>query len=75
MSTNEKSEKIEYYRLDHESRITRLETTIENMNQTLIRIENKIDKLDSRIWSNFYWTIASFAAILLLIAHGFKWII
>jgi hypothetical protein len=63
-----------YIHYDHESRIVRLETTIENINQTLIRIETKTDKLSSRIWANFYWTIGGFASILYVLAHGFHWI-
>lgn len=78
MNKNETTEKVDYYRLDHESRITRVETTVENINDTLKRLENKIDDgfktVSNRLWSNFYWMIGGFGSILLLIAHGFKWI-
>lgn len=68
-----------------EGRIVRLEVTIENINASLMRIENKInifdndmkihfDKINSRFWTNFYWMVGANAAILLVMAHGFKWI-
>lgn len=110
---------------NHETRLTRVETVIENINASLIRLESKIDNLDkkfeskfdyldkkidskfdyldkkidskfefldkkidfgfeklnSRIWTNFYWGLAgfasiygSFAGILMVMAHGFKWL-
>ena len=34
---------------DYESRITRLEVTNENINATLLRIEKKIEDLDTKI--------------------------
>ncbi len=57
-----------------ESRLTRLEVVIENINASLNRIENKMDKIEQRLWSNFYWMVGANAAILLVMAHGFKWI-
>ena len=70
---------------DHESRITRLEVTIENINQTLIRVENRLEHLENkiddgfkslnnRIWNNFYWMVAGFGSVLTLIAHSLHWI-
>lgn len=62
---------------DHGTRIARLETTIENINQTLIEIKSDMksgfDKLNSRMWMNFYWSVGAAAAILLVMAHGFHW--
>ena len=66
---------------NHESRITRLEVTIENINQTLAsinrnleHIDAKIEKLNDRLWTNFFWMIGGFASILAVIAHAFHWI-
>jgi molecular chaperone GrpE (heat shock protein) len=83
MTVHNKNDAIINY--DHGTRIARLETTIDNINQTLIRIEKKLDnledktengfnKINNRIWINFYWTIGGFATILAIMAHGFKWI-
>ncbi len=40
-------------------------------------IENKIEKIDSKIESNFKWLlsfmISGFVGVLGLMAHGFKW--
>ncbi len=73
---------------DHGERITRLETTIDNINQTLIRLENKmdqgfkevnvkIDKINDRLWSNFLWLLSAmflFSGILCsVMAKGFDW--
>jgi len=77
------------YRLEDgepmETRIALLEQTCSTICQTLIRLENKIDKLDhkmdagfsqlnGRIWANFYWGISGFAGVLGLLAHVMKWI-
>lgn len=75
----------DFIHYDHESRIVRLETTIENINQTLIRMEkrfdgidNKLDKLDSRIWFVFCFLLTTmlggFTALLGVMAHGFHWL-
>ncbi len=65
-----------------------LETTIDNINQTLIRLENKmdqgfkevnvkIDKINDRLWSNFLWLLSAmflFSGILCsVMAKGFDW--
>jgi hypothetical protein len=44
------------------------------IDQRLDRIEDKIDKLNSRIWTNFYWMLGAFAALLGVMAHGFRWL-
>lgn len=70
---------------DHENRITRLEVVIENIAQTLSRLEGKIDGLDSdmkqgfkdinnRLWTNFFWMVGGFAGVLGIVAHAMKWI-
>ncbi len=42
--------KTTYPNNNHESRITRLEVTIENINETLVRFEKRFDKIDNRMW-------------------------
>ena len=67
------------------TRIAVLENTISHINETLIRIENtiignhqelrqEVKKLDNRIWSNFYWAIGGFAAILGMLAKLLRWV-
>lgn len=59
---------------NHESRIIRLEENNENIKETLNRLEKTLNKLDNRMWMNFYWMIGGFASVLIIIAHGFHWI-
>ncbi len=68
---------------DHESRITRLECTIENINATLGRFEKRFDKIDDQLVAikaesstQFRWVIGiivtSFIApIILKLLHWF----
>jgi hypothetical protein len=69
---------------DARTRVAVLETNEKNIRETLIRIEQKIDKMDNRIWGNFYWTLAGFGSLSMLMvggfsglfammAHGFRW--
>lgn len=64
----------QYTHIDHESRIIRVETVIESINQSLIRLENKIDKIDNRLWQVMFWTIAGFIGILGVLAKVFHWL-
>jgi hypothetical protein len=63
---------------DHENRITRLEVVVENINQSLIRIERTMEQgfkdVNNRLWTNFFWMVGGFAGVLGLIAHALKWI-
>lgn len=62
---------------DHESRITRLEVIIENINHTLIRLDKRMDVIEKDIKDNFKWTITTmigFALVLCgIMARGFHW--
>ncbi len=71
--------------IDYEHRTTRLESAIENINSTLIRIEKRLDSMDQKIDSNFKFMIrmifanyvlmiAGFAGTLTIMAKGFHWI-
>ncbi len=49
---------------DHESRIVRLEVLVETIGMTLVRIENRLDRMDEKIelirkesWSQFRWLL------------------
>lgn len=83
MSKEEKNSS--YIHQDHESRITRLEVVIENINSTLARMDKRLDSIETkmdegfrsvnnRIWNNFYWMVAGFASILATIAHAQHWL-
>jgi hypothetical protein len=32
------------------------------------------DKINSRMWTNFYWVMGAIGGLFLMMAHGFKWI-
>ncbi len=61
-----------------ETRVALLEQSIGFINQTLIRIEKRLDSMDSKFESkidrNFYWTLGAFAAMFGIMAHGFGWV-
>ena len=68
----------------NDERIAVLETNVNHTQETLLRIERTIEtmniKMDegfksvnSRIWTNFYWTLAAITALGAVMAHGFKW--
>lgn len=68
-----------------DTRIALLEQSISHINETMTRLEIKMDRLDSkledgfkgvngRIWANFYWGVAGFSSVLGLIAHALRWI-
>jgi hypothetical protein len=68
-----------------DTRIALLEQSINNINDTLIRFEKRFDKLeekidtgfskiDSRMWKNFYWTIAGFVGTWGMLAHVLHWV-
>ncbi len=68
--------------LNHESRITRLETVIENINSTLNRLDTDMKTgfrdVNNRLWSVFLWMMAtlmtSTVGLASLIAHTQHWI-
>ena len=37
-------------------------------------LDIKIDSLNNRLWTNFFWMIGGFASTLAIIAHAFHWI-
>ncbi len=68
-----------------ETRIAVLENTMLHIHETLERLDKRMtslemnmnqrfDKLDSRLWQNFYWMIGGFTAIIGLIAKLQHWI-
>jgi hypothetical protein len=77
------AEKIHQHNSD-QTRIALLEQSIGTINQTLIRIENRLDGIDKEMKSNFLWTLGmmiglSGAGLSMIIglgaitAHGFHW--
>lgn len=65
-------------------RLALLEQSIGHIGETLQRIEGrlnqiegKIDKFDSRLWTNFYWLLGTIftvsAGLAGIMAQGFKW--
>lgn len=73
-SAEKELSKINY---EHESRIVRLEVVIENINQTLTRMDKRLDTIEKDAKDNFKWmvsTMIGFAVILCgIMAKGFHW--
>lgn len=72
-------------RMSNEERIAILETTIININSTLLDIKqdirhmsdkmgNKFDAVENRLWSNFLWLMGMMIGLAGLIAHTQHWI-
>ena len=74
--------------MKNDIKIALLDQSIITINETLKRIEGKIDKLDSkidhcyqslnlRLWNNFLWLvgfgIALYGSLFAVIAHALKW--
>lgn len=61
-----------------DTRVALLEMSISHINETLIRFEKKIDKIDDKIDSRFFWLlglqISSFVGLLATIAKSVHWI-
>lgn len=76
MTVHNKNDAIINY--DHGTRIARLETTIENINQTLIELKSDMKagfkEVQSRLWQLVFFIFALSGTILGVMAHGFKWI-
>lgn len=77
--------KIDSIENNHESRITRLEVTIENINQTLIRFDKRFDdledkfeshfnKLDNRMWQMMLFMFSGFGSTLFILAKIKGWV-
>jgi len=72
-------------RMNNPERIAILETTILNINATLLdlrqdmkrgfdKIDTKFDALHNRLWSNFLWLMGMIIGLAGLIAHTQHWI-
>lgn len=61
-----------------ETRIALLEQSTGHIAQTLLRIESRLDRIESEVKSDFKWllgTMILFSGVLLAtMAHGFHWI-
>ena len=63
--------------MKEETRIALLEQSIGHINETLLRLESKIDKLDGKLDSRFIWLITmgigAFAGLFGMMAHAMHW--
>lgn len=64
-----------------DTRVALLEMSISNINDTLGRIEHRLDKMDDKIdgvrkemKSDFRWILAFIVGLAGVMAHGFHWI-
>lgn len=71
--THDEEVKLNKYDLYFESRITKVETSIDNINQTMSRMELHLDKLDSKIDTNFKWLLGIIVGLVTIMAKGFHW--
>jgi hypothetical protein len=72
------------YKSTNDTRIAVLENTSNHIIETLNRIDRRLekleekmdkgfDKINTRLWTNFYFLLSAIAGLGLLMAHGFKW--
>jgi hypothetical protein len=75
---NKKTDNVTDYPNSTDTRVALLEMSISHINETLIRFEKKIDKIDDKIDSRFFWLlglqISSFVGLLTVIAKAVHWI-
>ena len=75
---------ITKYDLLYEQRMTRVETTLTNMDETLKDVKTEMRAMRSEFKTDFRWlagimlagfglTLGGFGALFGLMAHGFKW--
>lgn len=65
---------------DHESRIVRLEVTIENIDKTLTamnkrfdQIDRKFESIEKKMWFQFFFLLTTIGGLGTIMAHGFHW--
>ena len=79
------------YEINTEHRLSRLEATNEailksldkldkttsEIKQSIDKLDSRIDKFDSRLWTNFYWTLTTMLGLSIglagIMAKGFHW--
>lgn len=76
--SKKKEDNLSIYPNSIDTRVALLEMSISNINETMKRVENRLEKLDSKIDSRFIWmltfTIGGFVSVLGVISHVTKWI-
>lgn len=83
--TKEMQDKITKYDLLFESRLSKVESICDHINETLIRFERRFDKIDNELnsirkenKSDFFWLLCiiggSFVSLLGIMSKGFHWI-
>ena len=71
--------------MHNSERIAVLETTILNINSTLLdlrqdikrgfdKVDDRFDKIENRLWSNFFWLMSMIIGLAGLIAHTQHWV-
>lgn len=74
---NKSEDNITQYPNSIDTRVALLEMSILHINETLMRMDKKLDKLDDKIDSRFFWLlslgIGAFTGLLGIMAHGFHW--
>jgi hypothetical protein len=67
-----------YLHDSQETRIALLEQSIGHITQTLLRIEARLDRIETEVKSDFRWLLGMmivFSGVLMgTMAHGFHWI-
>ena len=72
-------------RMSNDVRLAVVETTILNINSTLLdlkqeikrgfdKVDNRFDRIENRLWSNFLWLMGMIIGLAGLIAHTQHWI-
>lgn len=76
--SKKKEDNLSIYPNSIDTRVALLEMSISNINETMKRVENRLEKLDSKIDSRFIWMltfiIGGFVSVLGVISHVAKWI-
>lgn len=68
-----------------ENAVINIDKRFDYLHKRLDLIESKLDsahgavnmlsdRINNRLWVNFYWVMGSIGGLFLLMAHGFKWV-
>lgn len=66
MTTKEDQLIISKYDLLFESRLTRVETTLDNVNRSIVNLDNKLDKGLSEMRTDFKWMFGLWVSFILV---------
>ena len=68
-----KDENIVNYPHSIETRVALVEMSIVGIGQTLLRIENRLDKIEKDMKYDFRFLISAICVLGGIVAHGFHW--